>query len=159
MGILPRTGTLSIRYQLSCTRPPSTTIAPSSTITLVSRERLSVITPAICGVLHAGDFLVNRQFDGAAFADLWFDFHGQAHVAPLDRLEGINRGAARRHLIGELSGNEGHVLTNNDFRFLVVECQDVRRRKDIALGGGFQGAGERAKIGHLPNPGKSPARG
>ena len=46
-GMSPSTGTFScVPVTLSCTRPPSTTMAPSSTSTFVSMARMLVMMPA-----------------------------------------------------------------------------------------------------------------
>ena len=46
-GRSPSSGTFSVvLLTVSCTRPPSTTMAPSSTSTLVSMARMLVMMPA-----------------------------------------------------------------------------------------------------------------
>ncbi len=81
--------------ELSCTRPPSATIWPSSTSTVDSMERLLVMMPAgLVVVLHAGDLLEDLQPHGAAFGDLRLDAQRQADVLALDGLERRRGGRA-----------------------------------------------------------------
>ena len=146
-GMSPSTGTLSVPpLNSSFSRPPSTMIWPSSMTTVVSIELLSVVGPAglAAPADDVGILLIDRHAHRAAFADLRLDPQREADVLALDGLERVGR-AARGAGVGELPGDERHVLADHDLRFFVVERHQVRRRQHVAVGIRFEKAGQRRK--------------
>ena len=77
-----------------------------------------------------GDFLLDLQAQGGAFVDAWRDLEGHADVLAFDGGEGV---AGTRGVGGVGAGLEGHVLPDEDFRFLVVQGQQARRGQQVAL--------------------------
>src|SRR5204863_2380420 len=81
------------------------------------------------------DLLVDLQAHGRPLRNLRLDAQGEADVPALDRLEGIHR---RRSCGGdrrggrEAAGDERNVLTDDDFRLIVVEGEDVGGRQNVA---------------------------
>src|SRR5713101_7218738 len=82
------------------------------------------------GGVDVRDLLIDLEPDGRALGNLRLDAQGEAHVAALDRLEGIHRRHFCRRRGGhrrEPSGDERHVLPDDDFRLVVVQRKEIRR--------------------------------
>ena len=90
--------------------------------------------------------LVDRHAHRAVLADLRLDPQRDADVLALDGLERVGRGGAG---VGELAGDERHVLADDDARLLVVERHQVRRRQDVGVG---LGRARRARCAARPKP-------
>jgi hypothetical protein len=128
----------------SCSRPPSTTMPPSSTSTLVSIARLLVIRPSLDNTDSACDaahLLEDHHLDGAVLADLRLDPQRQADVLALDGLERIDR-AACRSCVGVLSRSGTARSADDDLGFFVVQRQQVGRGQDVAVAVGLQEVGQ-----------------
>ena len=92
-----------------------------------------------------GYLLEDLHLDGAAFRNLWLDAQGQANVLALDGLEGVFNGRALVDL-AERPGNERDVLSDNNFRLLVVHGEDIRRGQDVGVTLSFQRLGQGAEV-------------
>ena len=76
--------------------------------------------------LHDGrDFLIDLQFHRAALGHLRCHPQGQANILAFDGLKRIGRcvGGLRK-----AAGNERNVLADNNFRFFVIQRENIRRR-------------------------------
>jgi hypothetical protein len=65
------------------------------------------------------------------------DAQRDAHVLALDGLEGVGGGRAG---VGELAGDEGHVLADDDLGLFVVQRDQVGRADDVGLRAALQQA-------------------
>ena len=95
------------------------------------------------GPLHARHLLKDLQLDGAAFGDLRLNLKSDAYVLALDGLKRVHRSSGARCL-SETAGHEGHVLSHDNLGLGVVQRQEVRRGKNIAVILLHQGPGQRA---------------
>ncbi len=94
--------------------------------------------------LHAADFLEHGHFDAAVFADLRPHAQRQTDVFALyglKRADGAVAGAG----MGELAGDEGHVLADHDARFFVVQREQVGGGQDVGLAALLQKARQHAQ--------------
>ncbi|MNJ55661.1 hypothetical protein D3C77_511680 [compost metagenome] len=88
----------------------------------------------LCGEARSGrdgrDFLLDLQAQRGALIDVRSYLQRNADILPFDGGERIVRA---RGVGGIGTGLEGHVLTHEDFRLLVVQSQQARRRQQVAL--------------------------
>ena len=84
------------------------------------------------GRLHVADLLEDGHLDGAVLTDLRLHAQRDAHVLALDGLERIDRAFVAAG-VGELAGDERHVLADHDLGFLVVQREQVGGGEDVAL--------------------------
>src|SRR5690606_27206600 len=100
----------------------------------------------VADLLHAGgdggDFWLDLQAQGRAVVDMRGDLEVDADVLAFDRGERI----ARTFAVGSVgAGIEGDVLTDQYFRFLVVQGQQARGRQQVALAVRRQRGDQRAE--------------
>ena len=135
-------------HVLSCTRPPSTTMEPSSTSTLVSIARLLVIDAGGVG----GAVPRRRKSPGrspACTVPPSLICGRTRSVRPTSLRSMVWNGLTRPPPmagVGELAGDEGHVLADHDLGFLVVQRQQVRRGQDVAVGVGSRNARQELQV-------------
>ena len=133
----PSSGTLRLGVGVrSSIRPPSTRIAPSSTTTVDSIERLVVDGPAllvpaavVAFTLDCSWKIVMRTVPPSPICGL------MRSVMPTSLRSMVWNGLVVAGAgVGELAGDEGHVLADDDLGLLVVQRDQVRRRDDVGVG-------------------------
>src|SRR5207253_7978014 len=101
--------------------------------------------------VEARDLLKDLEPDGRALGNLRLDAQSETHVLALYRLKRIYRrrscGGDRRGR-RETSGDEGYVLSDDDFRLKVIEREEVRRRENVAEAVRLERARERPETPH-----------
>ncbi len=118
--------------------PPSTIVSLSSASTVVLISRLLVTTSdkRIGGdggerrQHQVGDFLFDVETHRRAVVNVRRHRQRDADVFALDRRERVVGAVGIRR---ERTGSERHFLTDEDFRFFVVERQDARRRQQVGV--------------------------
>ena len=122
-------------------------IWPSSTTTFDSIERLLVDGPAFdvpgatcCDRLDASWKIVMRIVPFSPICG-WM-----RSVMPTSLRSIVWNGlVVAPPVLRELAGHERHVAADDDLRFLVVERDQVRRRRDVGVGLALQDAGDRGQ--------------
>jgi hypothetical protein len=99
-------------------------------------------------VLDARHFLIQGKAYGPALGDLRLDAKHDADVLALERLERRHRGRPSGGRVA--AGDELDVLPDDDPRFLVVECEERRRREDVRADLRLERAREKGEIGDGP---------
>ncbi|CRQ73801.1 hypothetical protein PAERUG_P45_London_17_VIM_2_12_12_01289 [Pseudomonas aeruginosa] len=95
------------------------------------------------GWRDGGYFLLDLQAQHAVLADVRRDLEGHPDILALDSGERIARTAGAG---GVAAGLERHVLADQDFRLLVVQGQQARRRQQVAAAIAAQRGDQRAEI-------------
>ena len=132
----------------SCSRPPSTMMLPSSTSTFDSIDAL------------VGGRAVERCSRSTAWT-LETSWKIVSLTVPFSLICGRTRSVRPTSLrsmvwngltvllaaagVGELAGDEGHVLADHDLGFLVVQRQQVGRGQHVAVAVAFEEAGQEAQ--------------
>src|SRR3546814_9621659 len=77
-------------------------------------------------------------------SDLWCHRQAQADILAIDRLERIDDAGRTAGAVDRITaGQEWNFLTDREFRFLVVERDQRRRRQDIGVAVAAQRSEER----------------